>query len=170
MSGSVLTAESLEPASDSVCVSLCPTPTHTLSLSVSEINKHLKKILKKSVSPVVSWRGWAGRILSPRHLWPPWLALPASQGCPIHAGSIPSQLPHKAALWASPGGQARDCRGWALGRTGVPHRLPSDQDSASSHLTPRSWSLARQGLGDHGNRRKHRVVKQEKASCPGCSA
>ena len=42
MSGSVLTAQSLEPASDSVSPSLCPLPTHTLSLSLSlsKINKH----------------------------------------------------------------------------------------------------------------------------------
>ena len=35
--GSVLTARSLEPAWDSVCVSLslCPSPAHTLSLSLS---------------------------------------------------------------------------------------------------------------------------------------
>ena len=39
-SGSVLTAQSLEPASDSVSPSLCPSPAHALSLSVSQkINK-----------------------------------------------------------------------------------------------------------------------------------
>ena len=32
-SGSVLTARSLEPASDSVSLSLCPSPAHALSLS-----------------------------------------------------------------------------------------------------------------------------------------
>ena len=38
---SVLTAQSLEPALDSVSPSLsAPLPTHALSLSVSEINKH----------------------------------------------------------------------------------------------------------------------------------
>ena len=39
-SDSVLTAQSLEPASDSVSpsLSLCLSPTHALSLSVSEIN------------------------------------------------------------------------------------------------------------------------------------
>ena len=36
MSGSVLTARSLEPASDSVSVSLCPFPARTLSLSASQ--------------------------------------------------------------------------------------------------------------------------------------
>ena len=35
---SVLTAQSLEPAWNSVSPSLCPSPTHTLSLS--KINKH----------------------------------------------------------------------------------------------------------------------------------
>ena len=37
MSGSVLTAQSLEPASDSVSpsLSLCPSPAHALSLSLS---------------------------------------------------------------------------------------------------------------------------------------
>ena len=33
--GSVLTAQSLEPALDSVSPSLCPFPAHTLSLSLS---------------------------------------------------------------------------------------------------------------------------------------
>ena len=34
--GSVLTAQSLEPASDSVSPSLCPSPARALSLSVSQ--------------------------------------------------------------------------------------------------------------------------------------
>ena len=39
-SGSVLTAQSLEPASDSVSPSLSlPSPVHALSLSVPKINK-----------------------------------------------------------------------------------------------------------------------------------
>ena len=42
--GSVLTAGSLEPASDSGAPSLCPSPTHACSLSLSQkINKHKKK-------------------------------------------------------------------------------------------------------------------------------
>ena len=44
--GSGLTAQSLEPVLDSVSPSLCPSPTHALSLSVSKINKTLKKNLK----------------------------------------------------------------------------------------------------------------------------
>ena len=43
-SGSVLTARSLEPASDSVSLSLCPSPTCTLSHSLK--NKYLKKVKK----------------------------------------------------------------------------------------------------------------------------
>ena len=39
-SGFVLTAQSLEPASDSVSPSLFPSPVHTLSLSLSKINKY----------------------------------------------------------------------------------------------------------------------------------
>ena len=47
MSGSVLTAQSLEPASDSVCPSLSVPPPLALSLSVSQkMNKSLKKFLK----------------------------------------------------------------------------------------------------------------------------
>ena len=42
-SGSVLTAQSLEPVSDSVSSSLWSSPVHALSLSVSKINKRLKK-------------------------------------------------------------------------------------------------------------------------------
>ena len=43
-SSSVLTAQSLEPASDSVfpSLSLCTFPAHVLSLSISKINKYLK--------------------------------------------------------------------------------------------------------------------------------
>ena len=49
-SGSVLTARSLEPASDSVSPSLCLSPTHALSLSLSVKNKStLKNIKKKEV-------------------------------------------------------------------------------------------------------------------------
>ena len=40
VSGSVLTTQSLEPASDSMSLSLCPSPAHTLYLSLSKINKH----------------------------------------------------------------------------------------------------------------------------------
>ena len=41
-SGSVLTAQSLEPASDSVSpsLSLCPSPAHALSLCLSKMNRH----------------------------------------------------------------------------------------------------------------------------------
>ena len=42
-SGSVLTAQSLEPASDSVSLSLCPSLVHALPLSLSKINKCKKK-------------------------------------------------------------------------------------------------------------------------------
>ena len=48
-SGSVLIAQSLEPALDSVSVSLCLSPTHALSLSLSlKYNFFLKKIFIKS--------------------------------------------------------------------------------------------------------------------------
>ena len=51
-SGSVLTAQSLEPALDSVSpLSLCPSPAHALSLSVSKINENIKKKNKKKRSP-----------------------------------------------------------------------------------------------------------------------
>ena len=45
--GSVLTAQILEPASDSVSpsLSLCLSPTHALSLSVSKIKINIKKNL-----------------------------------------------------------------------------------------------------------------------------
>ena len=39
--GSVLTAQSLEPASDSVTPSLCPFPARSLSLFLAKINKYL---------------------------------------------------------------------------------------------------------------------------------
>ena len=47
-SGSVLEARSLEPASDFVSPSLSALPLLTLCLSLSKINKHLKKIFKRS--------------------------------------------------------------------------------------------------------------------------
>ena len=43
-SGFVLTAQSLEPASDCVPLSLCPSLTHALSPFLSRINKTLKKM------------------------------------------------------------------------------------------------------------------------------
>ena len=39
-SGSGTPARGLEPASDSVSPSVCPSPVHVLSLSLSRINKH----------------------------------------------------------------------------------------------------------------------------------
>ena len=45
--GSVLTAQSLEPVSDSVFPSLCPSPVHALSLSVPKIIKNVEKKIKK---------------------------------------------------------------------------------------------------------------------------
>ena len=51
-SGSVLTTQSLKPASDSVSPSLsAPPPTHALSLSVSKINVKKKKNQFKCVPP-----------------------------------------------------------------------------------------------------------------------
>ena len=49
MLGFVLTAQSLEPASDSVSPSLCPSPACALSLYLSKINKNMKKIKKKTL-------------------------------------------------------------------------------------------------------------------------
>ena len=46
-SGSVLTAQSLDPASDSVSPSLSAPPHLTLCLSRSKINERLKKFFKK---------------------------------------------------------------------------------------------------------------------------
>ena len=52
-SGSVLIAQSLEPASDSVSLSLCPSPAYVLSLSLSVKNKQtLKKILKITLQTI----------------------------------------------------------------------------------------------------------------------
>ena len=42
-SGSVLTARSLEPASDSVSPSLCLSPTHAKTKTLSKLNKIKKK-------------------------------------------------------------------------------------------------------------------------------
>ena len=56
-SGSVLTAQSLEPASDSVSpLSLCPSPAHALSLSVSKINKNRGAWVAQSVKRPTSAR------------------------------------------------------------------------------------------------------------------
>ena len=45
VSGSVLTAQSLESAPDSVSPSLCPSPIHTLSLSLSVKSKYTLKTI-----------------------------------------------------------------------------------------------------------------------------
>ena len=56
VSGSVLKAQSLEPASDSVSLSFCPFPTHALSLSVSQkMNKRLKILKKKNLNVNSTW-------------------------------------------------------------------------------------------------------------------
>ena len=48
VSGSVLTAQSLEPASDPVSPSPCPSPTHAPTLSLKN-KQMLKKKLKREV-------------------------------------------------------------------------------------------------------------------------
>ena len=53
--GSVLTAQSLEPASDSVSPSPCPSLAHTLYLSLSLKNKSTLKKLKIT-ELVVHWK------------------------------------------------------------------------------------------------------------------
>ena len=47
-SDSALAAQSLEPASDSVSPSLCPSPIHALSLSKLNIKKKKKRKKKKT--------------------------------------------------------------------------------------------------------------------------
>ena len=60
MSGSVLTAQSLEPASDFISPSLCPTPPQ-LALCLSKINKYwgawVAQSVKRqtSVQVMISW-------------------------------------------------------------------------------------------------------------------
>ena len=49
-SGSVVTAQSLEPASDSVSPSICPSPAPALSLSRANINTRLKNEKKKRLA------------------------------------------------------------------------------------------------------------------------
>ena len=51
MWGSVLTAQSLEPASDCVSLSLCSSPTGTISLSEKSIN--IKKKNKDQTTVVI---------------------------------------------------------------------------------------------------------------------
>ena len=61
--GSVLTAQSLEPASDSVSPSLCPSPVHALSLSVSNF---AQVVISRSVSSSpASGSGLMARSLEP---------------------------------------------------------------------------------------------------------
>ena len=55
-SGSVRTARSLEPASDSVSPSLWPSLVHALSFSVSKINKHWGTWVAQSVKRPTSAR------------------------------------------------------------------------------------------------------------------
>ena len=71
MLGSVLTAQSLETTLDSVSLAVCPSPAHVpvlfLSLSLSKINQHLKKINKRKKKEGkgevhVEWGG-EGRLL-----------------------------------------------------------------------------------------------------------
>ena len=66
-SGSVLTAQSLESASDSVSPSLSAPPLLMLCLSVSKINKTLKKLKKKIRKERESYQdyqegSWSGNV------------------------------------------------------------------------------------------------------------
>ena len=54
MSGSVLTAQSLEPASHSVSPSLCPSPAHAVSVCLSVSLCHSKIYKHKKKKDVVS--------------------------------------------------------------------------------------------------------------------
>ena len=54
VSGSVLTAQSLKPVLDSVSLSLCPSPTRILSLSLK--NKRTFKKINKVVSTQNDWK------------------------------------------------------------------------------------------------------------------
>ena len=63
-SGSVLTAQSLEPASDSVAPSLCPSPAHALSLSVK--NKFKKKKERGRENLLNAHTFWLGSTVSLR--------------------------------------------------------------------------------------------------------
>lgn len=76
------------------------------------------------------------------------------QGCPRHAVCAPSQGLHKAVLWASAQGRARDGTGWAVARLGVSRHLPR-------HLTP-SAAAANQAefWGDHGDGENRDVNKR----------
>ena len=58
-SGSVPTAQGLDPALDSVSLSVCPSPAHTLSLSVSlsKINKN-KNLKTDPFSRLIALKNW----------------------------------------------------------------------------------------------------------------
>ena len=63
MSGSVLTARSLEPASDSVSVSLSPCPSPVCALFLSLKNKQtLKKFIDKKLF-YSSWGAWVAQLV-----------------------------------------------------------------------------------------------------------
>ena len=102
-SGSVLTAWSLEPASDSVSPSLSDRPPFmlSLSLSVSKINKHwgawVAQSVKRPTSAQVTMSRFMGSspalgsVLTARSLEPAWDSVsPSLSLCPspTHAGSL----------------------------------------------------------------------------------
>ena len=74
MSDSVLTSQSLDPASDSVSSSLPAPPLFVLalSLSLSKINRHLQIFKFKRVVPGKMWKGTnirEGELEGPSFLW-----------------------------------------------------------------------------------------------------
>ena len=53
-----LTAQSLEPASDSVSLSVCPSAACSVSYIVSKVNKHLKNFFKNRKN---HWGAWVAQ-------------------------------------------------------------------------------------------------------------
>ena len=74
--GSVLTAQRLEPASDSVSPSLCSSPTHALSLSLSLFLSKIKQ----------GWGAWVAQ--SVEHLTSAQVMISQSVGSSPTSGSV----------------------------------------------------------------------------------
>ena len=87
---SVLTAQSLEPASDSVspCHSLCPSPAHTLSLSFKN-KQMLKKNLKKEY---IFYIYRSIECLNLRVHWVQCFSFAVPQWCPQKWNALPRRL------------------------------------------------------------------------------
>ena len=95
MSGSVLTARSLEPASDSVSLALCPSPgSCSVSFCLSDINKNIYNVPRAKTEVHAAWEAVVDAFRRSHRI--PCMRLPGSKARGLgggRQGTLPPCLP-----------------------------------------------------------------------------